>query len=90
MMLPQGVLPVHCLRDISDSARTDGCTPIKSFLSSSGCCHWHSGENALKRHGEGYSLEIPPLRATNFMKGLDFRGAPVGMTQTQKALQNQP
>jgi hypothetical protein len=86
-MLQQGVLPGNCpvtvaLRDMPGLARTNGSrSPIQSFLLVSGCSHCQSGENALKRHGEGNSVGIPPLRARDFFRGRNSRGAAVGMTE---------
>src|SRR5260370_11439586 len=42
-----------------------------------------SGENSLKQHGKGYSIGIPPLRASDFLKRKHSRGAPVGMTDAK-------
>src|SRR5215469_15043793 len=47
------------------------------------CCPSQSRENALEQNGEGYSVGIPPLRATGFSKTKNFSGAPVGMTDAQ-------
>src|SRR5260370_222262 len=55
-------------------------TPIASLVVGPGCGDWQSGKKYLKQDGGGSSLGIPPLRARDFLKGKNFRGAAVGMT----------
>src|SRR5260370_13575162 len=47
------------------------------------CCDWQCGENSLKLHGGGYLLGISPLRAKDFLKRQNLRGAPVEMTDAK-------
>ena|SRR5215475_3870290 len=60
------------LREHAAKSESEARTPIESFLLVIGLLWLQSGENALKQHGEGRSLGIPPLRATDFLEGTEF------------------
>ena len=87
-MLPQGILSNglswdRSLLDMPGVASSPSVQNIGTFLLTLACCHNQPGENALKRHGEGHCVGIPPLRARDSSREKDSRGAAVGMTDAK-------